>query len=70
MESNEIVQRLRSFNKRLGTLADQVHELREQAQHTLDRMYLLREDIEQLERLLRANAERELTNSSLPRMER
>jgi hypothetical protein len=32
-------------------------------------MYLLREDIEQLERLLRANAERELTNTALPRTE-
>jgi hypothetical protein len=50
MKSDEIVQMLTSFSKRLATLADQAHETREQAQHTLDRIYLLREDVEQMRR--------------------
>jgi regulator of replication initiation timing len=70
MENSEVLRKLTSFNKRLATLADQVHELREQAQHTLDRMYLLRDDIEQLQRLIRADADRELANPPLPRTER
>lgn len=55
METNEILHKLASFSKRLATLADQVHEMREQAQHTLDRIYLLREDIEQVRRRLAAD---------------
>ncbi|HTU21606.1 MAG TPA: hypothetical protein VMG10_26455 [Gemmataceae bacterium] len=55
METNEILHKLTSFNKRLATLADQVHEMREQAQHTLDRIYLLREDIEEVRRRLAAD---------------
>jgi regulator of replication initiation timing len=59
MDSNEVLSKLASFTRRLATLADQIHELREQAQHTLDRMYLLREDIEQLQRAIRDEAENE-----------
>lgn len=55
MEANEVLHKLTSFNKRLATLADQVHELREQAQHTLDRIYLLREDIDQVRRRFAAD---------------
>jgi Mg2+ and Co2+ transporter CorA len=50
MKNSEIAQMLTSFSKRLATLADQAHETREQAQHTLDRIYLLREDVEQMRR--------------------
>ena len=65
MESNEILHKLTSFNKRLATLADQVHEMREQAQHTLDRLYLLREDIEDVRRRLAADMD-EATRTPLP----
>jgi hypothetical protein len=50
MDTHEILQLLTSFSKRLATLADQAHETREQAQHTLDRVYLLCEHIEELRR--------------------
>ena len=45
------------------TIADQIHETREQAQHALDRVYLLCDDLEQLRRDLAAaiEAERYLT---------
>jgi hypothetical protein len=56
METHEVLHKLASFSKRLATLADQTHEIREQAQHTLDRLYLLREDIEQFRRLLAEGA--------------
>jgi hypothetical protein len=46
--TNEVLQLLASFSKRLATLADHAHETREQAQHTLDRIYLLRQDVEKL----------------------
>jgi hypothetical protein len=53
MKTNEILHMLGCVSKRLATLADQAHETREQAQHTLDRIYLLREDVERLqERIL------------------
>jgi hypothetical protein len=52
METHDILYKLTCFSKRLATLADQTQEIREQAQHTLDRLYLLREDIEQFRRLL------------------
>ncbi len=56
MKTNEIIQLLASFSKRLATLADQAHETREQAQHTLDRIYLLREDVEQMRRRILSDA--------------
>ena len=59
MDTSEVLQKLTSFNKRLANLADQVHETREQAQHTLDRIYLLRDDIEQLRRRLLAETEQD-----------
>ena len=39
---------LTTVAKRLATLADMAHETREQAQHVLDRLTLLREDINAL----------------------
>jgi regulator of replication initiation timing len=70
MDSSEVLYKLAMFNRRLATLADQVHELREQAQHTLDRMHPLRDDIEQTQRTLRAECEQEQTNASLPQTKR
>lgn len=66
MEINEILHKLASFSKRLATLADQAHETREQAQHTLDRIYLLREDVEQVRRRLAADMGEE-ARTPLPR---
>jgi hypothetical protein len=57
MMTNEILYILTSVSKRLATLADHAHETREQAQHTLDRIYLLREDVEQLKRRILSESE-------------
>ncbi len=57
MNTDEFLRMLTSISKRLATLGDQAHETREQAQHTLDRIYLLREDVEQLRRRLLAEGE-------------
>jgi hypothetical protein len=46
MTPEEIVSLLLSFEKRLATIADQAHETREQAQHTLDRINRLRHDLD------------------------
>jgi regulator of replication initiation timing len=46
MTPDEMVNLLMSFERRLATLADQAHETREQAQHTLDRINRLRRDLE------------------------
>jgi hypothetical protein len=48
MTPDEVVNLLLSFERRLGTIADQAHETREQAQHTLDRINRLRRDLELL----------------------
>jgi len=59
MDSEEMLQRLTRFGRRLTTIADQIHETREQAQHALDRVYLLLDDVEQLRRELAAAVEAE-----------
>jgi uncharacterized protein YoxC len=46
MTPDEMINLLSSFEKRLATIADQAHETREQAQHTLDRLNRLRRDLE------------------------
>ncbi len=48
MTQEEIIRLLASFEKRLATIADQARETREQAQHTLDRINRLRQDLEQV----------------------
>jgi hypothetical protein len=59
MNPEDMLQRLTRFGRRLTTIADQIHETREQAQHALDRVYLLCDDIEQLRRELTASIEAE-----------
>jgi hypothetical protein len=59
MNPEEMLQRLTRFGRRLTTIADQIHETREQAQHALDRVYLLCDDVEQLRRELAAAIEAE-----------
>ena len=48
MNPNELLDALARFEKRLATIADQAREVRDQAQHTLDRLNRLRRDFEQL----------------------
>jgi hypothetical protein len=57
MSPEEMVTLLLSFERRLGTIADQAHETREQAQHTLDRINRLRRDLELLKQSLTASIE-------------
>ena len=65
METHEILQLLMSFNKRLATIADQAHETREQAQHTLDRIYLLSDHIEQLRHRIEIESVTDLEGATL-----
>jgi hypothetical protein len=51
MTAEELMSVLLSFERRLASVVDQAHETREQAQHTLDRVNLIRRDLE----LLRKN---------------
>jgi len=61
-EFNEL---LTAVAKRLATLADMAHETREQAQHVLDRLTLLREDINALKyRLKQATRAQESKNGA------
>jgi hypothetical protein len=70
MDTNEILQLLTSFSKRLATIADQAHETREQAQHTLDRVYLLCDHIEQLRRRIMVESVTEIEGSTLAQTRR
>ncbi|HEY7312287.1 MAG TPA: hypothetical protein VH643_23185 [Gemmataceae bacterium] len=65
MDTHEILQLLMSFNKRLATIADQAHETREQAQHTLDRIYLLSDHIEQLRRRIEIESVTDMEGATL-----
>jgi hypothetical protein len=68
MDSDELLHHLTRFGRRLTTIADQIHETREQAQHALDRVYLLCDEVEQLRRELAAaiEAERYLARPRAP----
>jgi hypothetical protein len=46
MNTLDFINLLATLEKRLSTIADQAAETREQAQHTLDRLHRLRQDIE------------------------
>jgi hypothetical protein len=48
MSSEELLNLLTNFEKRLATIADQAAETREQAQHTLERIDRLRHDLAQV----------------------
>lgn len=48
MTTREIVALLSNFEKRLATIADQATETRAQAQHTLERINRLVQEVEQL----------------------
>jgi hypothetical protein len=48
MTDEEVLALLESFEKRLATVADQAQETCEQAQHTLQRVNRLRDDIGRL----------------------
>jgi uncharacterized coiled-coil DUF342 family protein len=47
MTEQEVADLLSALGKRLTTLADQASETREQAQHVLQRVNLLREEVNQ-----------------------
>jgi hypothetical protein len=57
MTDNEMTTLLLSYERRLATIADQAHETREQAQHTLECVNLLRRDLELLREHLAAERE-------------
>ena len=57
MSGNDFLHLLASFEKRLATIADQVAETREQAQHTLERINRLRQDLTQLKDRFLATAD-------------
>jgi hypothetical protein len=57
MVNEEIVTLLSGFSKRLATLADMAHETREQAQHLLERINLLRREVEILRNHLVADSD-------------
>ena len=57
MTVNEMINLLTSFEKRLATISDQAAEARAQAQHTIDRINKLRQDIEQLKHRVVATAD-------------
>jgi chromosome segregation ATPase len=63
MKTDEMLKLLARLDRRLGTIADQAHETREQAQHTLDRLERLRHDIDRIRREIAASAD---TSDSLP----
>ncbi len=48
MNAQEVARLLTRFEKRLATLADQARETRERAQHALDRLNRLRQDVKRL----------------------
>jgi hypothetical protein len=48
MTAQDVVVCINKVERRLGTLADQILEIRAQAQHALDRLNLLRREMELL----------------------
>jgi hypothetical protein len=46
MQTEEVSSFLQKLDRRLATLADQVQEIRAQAQHALDRLNLTRRELE------------------------
>jgi|SwirhisoilCB2_FD_contig_31_10482704_length_250_multi_3_in_0_out_0_1 hypothetical protein len=65
MDTNEVLQLLTTFSKRLATLADQALETRQQAQHTHDRILLLCEHIEELRRRIVMESVTDMDGSTL-----
>lgn len=59
MMTDEVLYILTNVSKRLATLADHAHETREQAQHTLDRIYLLRQYLDELKQRILSESEME-----------
>ncbi len=57
MKTNEMINLLASFEKRLAAISDQAAEARAHAQHTIDRINKLRQDIEQLKHRVIATAD-------------
>jgi hypothetical protein len=57
MTVNDVLNLLASFEKRLATICDQARETREQAQHTLDRVNKLFQDVENLKTKILATAD-------------
>jgi hypothetical protein len=65
MTAEELMTILLSYERRLASIADQAHETREQAKHTLDRVNLLRRDLELFRQHVAAT--RDATGSDQPR---
>jgi ABC-type transporter Mla subunit MlaD len=63
MNTEEIVRLLTRLDRRLATVADQARETREQAQHTLDRLERLRQDLDRIRLTVAASAD---TSDQLP----
>jgi regulator of replication initiation timing len=57
MSSEDVLNLLANFERRLATIADQAAETREQAQHTLERINRLRQDLAQFKDRLLATAD-------------
>jgi hypothetical protein len=58
---------LLSCERRLASVADQAHETREQAQHTLDRVNLLRRDLGQFRQHLSSRRQADGAADGQPR---
>jgi septal ring factor EnvC (AmiA/AmiB activator) len=63
MKADEVLKLLTKLDRRLATIRDQARETREQAQHTLDRLDRLRQDLERIRHTVIASVE---TSDSIP----
>ena len=57
MKTEELLRRLEGLEKKLASVATQARETREQAQHTLDRLDLVRQELQQFRLALLAKAD-------------
>ena len=63
MRTDELLKLLAKVDRRLATITDQAVETREQAQHTLDRLDRLRQDLDRIRLTVAATVE---TSDSIP----
>ena len=57
MKTDELLRLLAGLERKLASVSDQARETREQAQHTLDRLDLVRQELERLRLMLIAKAD-------------
>jgi hypothetical protein len=63
MKADEVLKLLTRLDRRLATITDQARETREQAQHTLDRLERLHQDLDRIRHTVVASVE---TSDSIP----